>query len=40
MDLAVLHATTVHGHADSPELRQQIRSMLEDEGAAATSEAA
>ena len=33
VDLAVLHATTVHGHADSPELRQQIRSMLEDEGA-------
>lgn len=40
VDLAVLHATSVHGHADSPELRQQIRSMLEDEGAAATSEAA
>jgi hypothetical protein len=39
VDLAVLHATTVHGHADSPELRQQIRSMLEDEGAA-TSKAA
>ena len=34
VDLAVLHATSVHGHADSPELRQQIRSMLEDEGAA------
>ena len=39
VDLAVLHATTVHGHADSPELRQLIRSMLEDEGAA-TSKAA
>ena len=39
VDLAVLHATTVHGHADSPELRQQIRSMLEDEGAP-TSKAA
>jgi hypothetical protein len=39
VDLAVLHATSVHGHSDSPELRQQIRSMLEDEGAA-TSEAA
>jgi len=38
LELAVLHATTVHGHADSPELRQQIRSMLEDEAAA--SEAA
>jgi Protein of unknown function (DUF1059) len=31
LELAVLHATTVHGHADSPELRQQIRSMLEDD---------
>jgi Protein of unknown function (DUF1059) len=39
VNLAVLHASTVHGHADSPELRQQIRSMLEDD-AAATSEAA
>ena len=39
LELAVLHATTVHGHADSPELRQQIRSMLEDD-AAASSEAA
>jgi hypothetical protein len=39
VNLAVLHASTVHGHADSPELRQQIRSMLEDDGAAA-SEAA
>ena len=38
LELAVLHATTVHGHADSPELRQQIRSMLEDDGA--TSKAA
>jgi hypothetical protein len=39
LELAVLHATTVHGHADSPELREQIRSMLENETAAA-SEAA
>jgi hypothetical protein len=39
LELAVLHATTVHGHADSPELRQQIRSMLEDDVEAA-SEAA
>ncbi len=39
LDLAVLHATTVHGHADSPELREQIRSMLEDD-ATASSEAA
>ncbi len=33
LELAVLHATTVHGHQDTPELRQQIRSMLQDEGA-------
>jgi hypothetical protein len=39
LELAVLHATTVHGHADSPELREQIRSMLENE-AAGVSEAA
>ena len=39
LDLAVLHATTVHGHADSPELRQQIRSMLEDDGAASSQAA-
>jgi hypothetical protein len=39
LELAVLHATTVHGHSDSPELREQIRSMLEDDGAA-SSEAA
>ncbi|WP_335984292.1 MULTISPECIES: DUF1059 domain-containing protein [Streptomycetaceae] len=25
------HATSVHGHDDSPELRQQIRGMLKDE---------
>jgi hypothetical protein len=33
VSLAVLHAGTVHGHADSPELREQIRSMLQDDGA-------
>ena len=31
LDLAVLHATTVHGHENTPELREQIRSMLTDE---------
>jgi hypothetical protein len=36
--LAVLHAGTVHGHADTLELREQIRAMLQDENAA--SEAA
>ncbi|MFD7895143.1 DUF1059 domain-containing protein [Streptomyces sp. NPDC059743] len=25
------HAASVHGHTDSPELRDQIRSMLKDE---------
>jgi Protein of unknown function (DUF1059) len=35
ISLAVLHASTVHGHADSPELREQIRSMLQDEALAA-----
>jgi hypothetical protein len=34
LDLAVMHATKVHGHQDTPELREQIRSMLLDEGAA------
>ena len=31
LDLAVLHASTVHGHPNTPELREQIRSMLKDE---------
>jgi len=35
----VLPAKTVHGHQDTPELREQIRSMLQDEDAA-TAEAA
>jgi len=39
LELAVLHAGRVHGHTDSPELREQIRSMLQDETASA-SEAA
>jgi uncharacterized protein DUF1059 len=38
LDLAVLHATSVHGHEDTPELREQIRSMLQDDDA--TAEAA
>jgi hypothetical protein len=40
ISLAALHASTVHGHADSPELREQLRSMLEDDAGAASSEAA
>jgi Protein of unknown function (DUF1059) len=35
LDLAVLHATNVHGHANTAELREQIRSLLQDESAAA-----
>ena len=31
LDLAVLHAVTTHGHRDTPELREQIRSLLKDE---------
>jgi predicted small metal-binding protein len=30
---AALHASDVHGHKDSPELRQQIRGMLKDDRA-------
>ena len=35
LDLAVLHATTVHGHENTPELRDKLRSMLTDEENAA-----
>jgi uncharacterized protein DUF1059 len=31
LELAALHATTVHGHQDMPELREQLRSLLRDE---------
>ena len=31
LDLAVQHAVSSHGHQDSPELREQIRGMLQDE---------
>jgi predicted small metal-binding protein len=34
LDIAVLHASTVHGHENTPELREQIRSMLNDESEA------
>ena len=30
---AVQHATTVHGHEDTPEMREQILAMLEPEDA-------
>lgn len=28
---AAMHAVDVHGHEDTPELREEIRKMLEDE---------
>ena len=31
LDVAVQHAVAAHGHENSPELREQIRSMLKDE---------
>ncbi len=31
LDAAVQHAVTKHGHKDGPELRTQLRSMLQDE---------
>jgi Protein of unknown function (DUF1059) len=31
VDAAAQHAITAHGHADDPELREQIRGMLEAE---------
>jgi len=34
LDLAVLHAVRDHGHSQTAELREQIRSMLKDEPAA------
>jgi predicted small metal-binding protein len=31
LEAAVQHAVSAHGHENSPELRDQIRSMLKDE---------
>jgi len=31
LDVAVQHAVASHGHRETPELRQQLRSMLRDE---------
>ncbi|MFY9530343.1 MAG: DUF1059 domain-containing protein [Candidatus Acidiferrales bacterium] len=39
LDTAVHHAATVHGHKSTPELREQIRSMLKDEGEAKAAKA-
>ena len=30
LDAAVQHAVTAHGHEQTPELREQIKSMLKD----------
>jgi predicted small metal-binding protein len=30
LDAAIQHAASVHGHQNTPELRDQIRSMLKD----------
>jgi predicted small metal-binding protein len=31
VDAAVQHAISAHGHEETPELREQIKSMLKDE---------
>ena len=31
LDAAVQHAVSAHGHKETPELREQIKSMLKDE---------
>jgi hypothetical protein len=31
LDAAVAHAVAVHGHQNTPELREQLRSLLQDE---------
>ena len=31
LNTAVHHATSVHGHENTPELREQIKQMLKDE---------
>ena len=31
LDAALQHATSVHGHENTPELREQIKLMLKDE---------
>ncbi|MGE5524867.1 MAG: DUF1059 domain-containing protein [Rhodospirillaceae bacterium] len=35
LEAAVQHAVAVHGHTDTPELRSQIRSLLQSEKVAA-----
>jgi Protein of unknown function (DUF1059) len=31
IEAASIHAVTAHGHEDTPELRQELRSMLKEE---------
>ncbi|MBI4068118.1 DUF1059 domain-containing protein [Candidatus Kaiserbacteria bacterium] len=31
LPVAIHHAVTTHGHQDTPELRQQLKALLEDE---------
>ena len=40
VEAAAQHAVSVHGHADSPELRDQVRATLEDESAFVSGERA
>jgi predicted small metal-binding protein len=37
LDLAVLHAVNAHGHKETQELREQLRTMLKDEAKRATA---
>ena len=37
LDAATAHAVSVHGHEDTPEFREQIRSFLKDEQPAAVA---
>ncbi len=39
LDLAVLHASKAHGHRQTSELREQLRSMLKDDPEAKTATA-
>lgn len=32
LDAAVQHAVSAHGHKNSPELREQLKTMLKDSG--------
>lgn len=34
LNIAVQHAVESHGHTDTPDLRERLRSMLRDEGKA------